>query len=179
MAAAKAPAGGRFFVAVLAANPNALEACLDGVSRLWGEPDLKSDPIPFNFTRYYEKETGPEILRSFLGFPGSFDPGLLAGRKVESNLLEAELAAKLALPLPRPVNLDPGYLAPAKLVLASAKDFYHRIYIGQGIYAEITLGYHNGGFHPFSWTFPDYASGVYDAFFLKLRKLLMRELRAP
>lgn len=75
----------------------------------------------------------------------------------------------------RPINLDPGYLTPAKLVLASAKDFAHRVYLGGGIYAEVTLQY-RGGWQKLDWTFPDYASGRYSAFMTDARNTLMSQL---
>ena len=74
----------------------------------------------------------------------------------------------------RPINLDVGYVAPAKLVLASMKDFAHRIYLGRGVYAEITLQYRKGRWESLHWTFPDYASRAYDAFLTEVRHRLVR-----
>ena len=77
----------------------------------------------------------------------------------------------------RPINLDPGYLASSKLVLASTKDYSHRTYLKKGIYAEVTLKYAKGAFEPLPWTFPDYRSKGYIDFFTETRTLYMKKLR--
>ena len=70
------------------------------------------------------------------------------------------------------MNLDVGYVTEAKLVLASMKDFAHRVYLGAGVHAEVTLLYRGGGWMSLEWTFPDYASGRYDTFLTGARRLL-------
>lgn len=167
-----------FFIGTLAADADCLAAAERVLTARFGAPSDRSPAQPFRFTSYYDDELGPTPLRAFFGFETSFPPDLLAARKILTNQLEKELAADIGTPLPRPVNLDPGYLAPDKLVLASAKDFSHRIYLSGGIYAEITLQYRAGRFHSLPWTFPDYASGEYDAFFLRLREKLMRDRKS-
>ncbi len=163
-----------FFVGLLAAGRRELAGAAEALGREFGPPDRGSAVWPFDGTDYYREELGPGPVRAFLAFPGAFPPDGLAGRKLLTNRLEKELASSLGGPWPRPVNLDPGYLTPAKLVLASAKNFSHRIYLSDGIYAEVTLQYKKGGFRTLPWTFPDFASGRYDAFFLELRKSLAR-----
>ena len=74
----------------------------------------------------------------------------------------------------RPLNLDPGYITLAKLVLASTKDHSHRIYLGQGIYAEITLDLSRGGWQPSEWTYPDYRRADFHQFFVHCRDYLKR-----
>lgn len=168
----------RFFCGILASDANAMASARQILSAEWGEPDVDSGVMPFDFTDYYREQTGGGILRAFLGFPGDFPPDALAGRKVRANAIEIEMASSLpGHHPPRPVNLDPGYLAPGKMVLASAKDFAHRVYLSDGIYAEVTLQYRQGRFMSLPWTFPDYASGRYDPFFLTLREKLMDERR--
>ena len=102
--------------------------------RVWspalGPIDLVSEVWTFDQTDYYADEIGPRILRQFVSFDQLIDPGRLAAIKHRTNALEQELAATLALPFPRPVNLDPGTIEPSKLVLATTKNYAHRIYIG-------------------------------------------------
>lgn len=160
----------RFFVGMLASDRRALAEACGALEAEFGRPLFAMRAMPFTFTSYYADELGGAPVRSFLAFPGRFDAGLLADAKIRANRLEAELAGRLANGLPRPVNLDPGYLTQAKLVLASAKNFSHRIYLGKGIFAELTLRYAGGGFKAYPWTFPDYASGRYFPFFLALRR---------
>lgn len=172
MAEIREPDDAVLFVAVLASDENALAAADDALAKHFGPPCEQLPPRPFAFTDYYRAELGDKPLRAFLGYPEPFRTDRLAETKILTNRLEEELAASLALPLPRPVNLDPGYLHLDKLVLASAKNFSHRIHVGRGIYAEITLQYRAGRFQTLPWTFPDYGSGEYDEFFLALRKRL-------
>ncbi|MCD6364830.1 MAG: DUF4416 family protein, partial [Planctomycetes bacterium] len=98
--------------------------------------------------------------------------------KLRTNEIESQFADSFASGgPPRPINLDPGYIDPAKLVLASMKNFSHRIYIGRGVYAEVTLMYRKSRWEPLDWTFPDYASGRYDAFLTGARNLLRQAQR--
>jgi hypothetical protein len=162
------------FVAVLAADATALATARDALERGFGPPAKATAPLPFTFTEYYRDELGPEPVRAFFGYDAPFPPSSLAKLKICTNALETELAATVGGPWLRPVNLDPGYIAPDKIVLASAKNFSHRIYLGHGIYAEVTLQYIGGRFTSLPWTFPDYASGAYFPFFREMREILMQ-----
>jgi hypothetical protein len=100
----------------------------------------------------------------------------LAEIKRQTNRLEEEMrplfeAAK------RPVNLDPGYIEHAKVILASSKNFYHRIYLGGGVFAEVTMHFKNNTFQFFPWTYPDYQSRDYQEFFLRIRQMYRAQLR--
>lgn len=174
MAIPRPPEKAVFFVGVLAAGPGELAAAAAALEREFGPACLGSLVWPFAHTGYYAEELGDSPLRAFLAFPGLFPTDAVAAAKLATNRMEQELARRLAGPLPRPVNLDPGYLTLAKLVLASAKNYAHRIHLRDSIYAEVTLQYRGGRFHSLPWTFPDFASGRYDRFFLDLRALLER-----
>ena len=154
---------------------------LDRVKRAlessFGQVDMQSDTWPFTYTAYYDDETGPGILRTFCSFRKLIDPRDLAAAKIQTNGIEAELANRLELPVPRPVNLDPGYVDKAKLVLATTKDYSHRIYIGDGIYAEVTLRFQKGRFEAWPWTYPDYRSDEYTDFLGKVRQRYVDDLR--
>jgi hypothetical protein len=137
-----------------------------------GEIDFESDLLPFAYTDYYEKEFGGGLLRKFISFRKLIAGERLASIKILTNKIENRLA-KNGLRL---VNLDPGYLTLAKLVLASTKDYSHRIYLGKGIFAEITLVYQGNNFQPQSWTYPDYRSAEYKKIFLKIRQIYAGQL---
>jgi len=146
--------------------------------QLWGPIDIRSDAMAFTETNYYEKEMGPNLLRQFVSFEQLIDPGALAGIKHQSNALELRLAESvegLSTGVPRPINLDPGCIEPSKLVLATTKNYSHRIYIGQSMYAEATLRYHQGRWQPWPHTYTDYGSGRYDAFLNAARQRLMEQ----
>lgn len=176
MAAIKEPGPVLFFTGILAASPEYMSAARTRLVACWGPVRAASPVWSFDHTGYYTQETGGEILRMFLAFDGKFAREGLPERKLQSNEIEMEFAAASVNPaLSRPVNIDPGYLAPEKMVLASCKNFAHRIYLGRGVFAEVTLLYRNNRFETLEWTFPDYANGRYFPFFMELRKHMMRE----
>lgn len=138
-----------------------------------GDVDIESDYWPFEHTEYYHDEMGENLERHFLAFSRLIHPEALADIKRDTNDLEQRLGEDLALPAGcRPINLDPGYMSLSKLVLATTKDYAHRIYLRRGVFAEVTLHFHGGSWQPWPWTYPDYASDEYREFFVHMRDLL-------
>jgi len=168
----------KLIAGILACDEEVLSAARTSLEAALGEIDLVSDIWPFDQTSYYADEIGPRILRQFVSFTQLIDPGELADIKHQTNALEQELARSLALPFPRPANLDPGIIEPSKLVLATTKNYSHRIYIGRKMYAEVTLVYDKGLWQPLPYTYPDYRSPQYFEFFSKVRGRLLDQLRA-
>ena len=178
----KNPQPVKLIIGILAANETALAAAVKAISKSFGAIDLASDVWPFTQTDYYKDELGPKALRQFVSIENLIDPGKLAQIKHDTNSLEQQLAKKLggvypALQLPRPVNLDPGFIEPSKLILASTKNFSHRIYIGNKMFAEVTLMYEKGKWRHFEYTFPDYRQSCYQDFLSKVRSRLMEQLK--
>ena len=143
----------------------------------FGPVDRESEVWPFDFTDYYDAETGPNVQRLFYSFERLVPADSLPDVKRRTNELEAALARRPDAPAPRPVNLDPGYVDAARLVLATTKDHAHRIYLRDGIYAEVTLAYRGGRFEPWPWTYPDYAGPRYREFLAQTRRRYMQQLR--
>jgi hypothetical protein len=139
----------------------------DKLKRKFGKIDFQSEPIDFNYTAYYEKEMGVGLKRRFVSFSKLIPIQDLYRIKLYTNRLEAKFLNSGA----RRVNIDPGYVDLAKLVLASTKDYAHRIYLRKGIFAEITLSYRSNSFVPNAWTYPDYCSQEYIDIFNNIRKL--------
>jgi hypothetical protein len=137
--------------------------------------DLRSVPFPFTQTAYYEREMGAGLQRVYVSFDTLIGSAELIVMKHMTNCLEAEWATVLGR---RRVNLDPGYLDLAKVVLASTKDHAHRLYLGAGIYAEITLRYSRKQFQAWDWTYPDYRLPSTRAFFEHVREQYKRQLAA-
>jgi hypothetical protein len=165
----------KLFVGMLSAHPEALDLAEAALAEALGPVDLRSERMPHEFTEYYRDEMGGPLVRYFVSIDRLVPPGDLARIKRLTNEIEARIAAGRAWPVARPANLDPGYVAPSKLVLASAKDFSHRIYLDAGIYAEITLLYKRGCWLPQEWTFPDYRTEAYHRFFDTVRARLMEQ----
>ena len=166
----------KLFIGVLLSEARLIPEVEERLETSCGPIDSRSEVIPFDFTGYYRHETGPSIVRVFFSFERLIDAALLPEIKHRTNTMEAGFAQ--GAPLKRPVNLDPGYLENAKVVLASTKNFYHRMYLGEGIFGEVTMHFKDGGFHFFPWTYPDYQSPSYQEFFLELRKIYRKQLRA-
>jgi hypothetical protein len=107
----------------------------------------------FHHTRYYEKEMGSPLVRRLLSFSRLISLEDFADIKLCTNRIEERLAEDGR----RRVNIDPGYLVLERFVLATGKNYAHRIYLRKGIYADLTLVFRRGGFAPLPWTYPDYA----------------------
>ncbi len=167
----------KLIIGILAAEESCLAAAIDVLTTEFGKLDLISPTWPFTQTEYYKAQTGENIVRGFITFENLIDPGDLAAIKIKTNHLEQQLAEKLKTSLPRPVNLDPGIIEPSKLILASTKNFSHRIYIGQNIYAELTLSYSKGKWESYRFTFGDYKEARYHEFFTKARDKLCKQLK--
>jgi hypothetical protein len=166
----------KLFVGLLTSVPDAVAESEKRLVEFFGAADLRSEAYLFDQTHYYDEEMGTPIYRYFLSFEKLIDPAEIAAVKIATNNLEAAYAADHAR-LQRPINLDPGYLEQSKIVLASTKNFFHRIYVAQGIYAEVTLHFQEGAWQSFPWTFPDYKSVLYHPFFISLRNIYRNQLR--
>ncbi len=158
--------------AVFSRHDHAMDWAITAMQRQWGEVLVTSPDFDHSETSYYEGEMGPGLKKKFVVFAKPFDPQRLAAAKLFSNALEQRLANMRCYPEPRPVNIDPGYMTPMKLVLASAKDRAHRIYLSDGIFAEECLYYLDHRWQSRPWTYPDYQRSDFQDFFQIVRKHL-------
>jgi hypothetical protein len=176
MADIRTPLPVKLFVGILTSLPSLLPEIEEKLSALFGPVDLKSDLFPFDQTDYYNEEMGNRpIYRQFFAFARMIDASEIADIKVRTNELEAAFSVQQP-DAPRPINLDPGYVEQSKVVLASTKNFFHRILVSKGIYAEVTLHYQARKWQEFPWTFPDYKSSHYQRYFSSLRDLYRNQL---
>jgi hypothetical protein len=173
-----APKPAKLIIGILAADQECLTAALDAITANFGNIDFTSDVWPFDQTDYYKDQTGENILRQFVSIEKLVDPGKLAKIKLKTNKIEQKLAKQAASDLLRPVNLDPGIIEPSKLVLATTKNYSHRIYIGKKIFAEVTLVFDKGSWRPFDYTYPDYRQPCYFDFFERVRNRLLEQLKS-
>ena len=142
----------------------------------WGRADLESPAFAFDLTDYYEAEMGPGLRRRFMSFERLVSPESLADRKLWAIGLEETLRREAGRP-GRPVNVDPGYLTGAALVMATAKDFSHRIPLGQGIYAHLEILFTRSGFKTLDWTYPDMRRASCLGFFRDVRRAYLGRVR--
>ena len=162
--------------AVFSIYPEAIDWARNRIAEKWGEIALASVPFNFDNTHYYDESMGAGLKKQFFVLNAGADPSDLIDWKILSNDWEEEYAQLAGKPESRPLNIDPGYIELGKLVLASTKDYAHRIYLGRGIYAEITLNFKEGQWVAHHWTFPDYQRADYHEFFNQARTLL-KEIR--
>jgi hypothetical protein len=157
----------KLFVVTLHRDLAILENVTSELIKLFGPIDWQSEDFPFDVTDYYEKEMGPGLLRRFLSFENLIMPDAIAEIKILTNEMENKYRDQNR----RKINLDPGYLDTYKVVLASTKFGGQKIYIGKGIYADMTLVMYKGQWEGFAWGFPDFKSRRYDAVLSKIRDL--------
>lgn len=169
----KQPQMVKFIVGMITQDKNFFEIAQAQMTKLFGKIDFESEILPFTHTNYYEKEFGKDLLRKFVSFENLILPDELSKRKIATNKIEDELSENNK----RKINLDPGYVSFSKLVLASTKDYFHRIYLGDGIYAEVTLFYKDKTFNPFLWTYPDYKTPEYINIFNHIREIYSKCLK--
>lgn len=139
----------------------------DKLKRKFGHLDFESAPLEFSYTDYYKAEMGSNLKRRFISFRKLIAMGDLYRIKLYTNRLEEKFTVNRR----RAINIDPGYVDLAKLVLATTKDYAHRIFLRKGIFAEITLTFKGESFSPNDWTYPDYRSKEYSDIFNQIRKL--------
>ena len=139
----------------------------------FGAIDIVSPSIPFSFTDYYVPEMGEGIERFFISFRNLVTPDELREAKLFTNRLEKEWEEDGR----RKINLDPGTMSSANVILATTKNRSHRIAIGSRLFAEVTLIYQNKGFSSFPWTYSDYRSPEVQEILLEFRKNYLLKLK--
>jgi len=164
----------KLVMAILISRREREEELLETLERTWGQPDLCSSTIPFTYTNYYDAEMGQGIQRFFVSFRRLVDPSLIAEIKLQTNQIEEQFREEDA----RKVNIDPGLLCLSRFILVTTKESAHRIPLSGGIYAEVTLLFHKGSFHPLEWTYPDYRSSEYLRILNDIRSLYRAQTHA-
>jgi hypothetical protein len=164
-------------LAAFSRHAGALAWAKQRASEAWGPVALESGRFAFDATDYYQPTMGAGIEKCFWAFERFVDPADLVELKLLTNAWESEYAEGGGHAEARPLNLDPGYLTPAKLVLASTKDHAHRVYLSRGIFAEVTLFYKDRRWQHRDWTFTDYRRADYQQFFSECREYLRRRQR--
>jgi hypothetical protein len=144
------------------------------IEQTYGKLDLETAPVLWNHTEYYAAEMGPELYRVFFIPSGLIDRRLLPSIKNQT----VDWESKYAVENKRRINIDPGYMSEGPFILASTKNYFHRIYLDQGVFAEVTLYYMHNEYHNLPWTYPDYATPEYKLILKKIREWYRKELEA-
>jgi hypothetical protein len=176
MSAPSLPVPARSFLSVLSARWDAFWPGLKPrLVDIFGDVDYESEPVPFTHTDYYDAELGTPVTRRILSFSRPMPMDSLPGIKQATNALEREWTRAGR----RLFNLDPGYVTCERLVLATGKNFTHRVYLDRGIWADLTLIFQGGDWFDLPWTFPDYASPEIKRHLTRIREMYKASQRNP
>jgi hypothetical protein len=164
----------KLIASVFSPGQEVIDRVLVELQGKFGPVDWKSPPLFFDRTRYYAREMGWPLHRCFVSFRELVRPEDLAEIKLETNDIEDAYLEEGK----RKVNIDPGYICLERLILATGKNYIHRIYLSRGIYADLTLIFNKGSFRPLPWTYRDYADPEIIALFNDLRERYKTQVRA-
>lgn len=164
----------KLIASLLSGDGAAIKPVLKKLENRFGSMDYLSEYMDFRHTDYYRGEMGDKLFRRMVSFERLIKPDSLADIKLFTNSVEDEYLKDGGQ---RTINIDPGYVSMEKVVLASCKNFAHRIYLKDGVYADLTLIYRNGDFQPVDWTFPDYAGDDMRRLLKEIRERYIHQLQ--
>lgn len=165
------------FCAIFAQKPESLEWARQRLEEQWGKIVKASPEFDFSETTYYQAEMGAGLKKQLLVFEGLEPPEWLPTAKLQSNQWEQDYRDSFPSEVERPLNIDPGYVTLAKLVLATTKDRDHRLYLGQGIFGEVTVHFKHGQWQNDRWTYPDFQRTDFQSFLTECREYLKLVLK--
>lgn len=174
MSLPKPPSPAKLVIGVFTNQKGLICQVAKQLSEQFGDIELISPWFPFDLTGYYAPEMGTMLMRRMMAFKPLVDQDRLSIIKTQTNRIEHGFAAGAR----RRVNIDPGYLVSERFVLATGKNYTHRIYIGNNIYADLTLIYRNRRFEPLPWTYPDYRREDIHSFLFRVRDKYLRDIKA-
>lgn len=163
----------KLICSVFSPEEKMIRECIEHLEEIFGPADWVGPPMFFDRTKYYEREMGWPLHRRFVSFTRLISPE----RIVEAKLAADGLEQKYSREGKRRVNIDPGYVSLERLVLATGKNYTHRVYLSKGVYADLTLLFQRGTFRSLEWTFPDYASSEMIGIFNEIRSGYKDQLR--
>ncbi len=172
MSIPRPPAPAKLVIGIILRERKLQESIINAFEDRFGPVDIISRWFAFDFTQYYAEEMGKNLERRMMSFKQLIRQEDLPDIKRFTN----EVENRYLKDEKRQVNIDPGYLLLERFVLATGKNFTHRIYIGKGIYADLTLVYSKGGFQCLPWTYPDYAQENLQRFLEKIREKYKKDL---
>lgn len=173
MGKTKIPPPAKLVIGLIYRNSAVKDKVLDILKRRFGKIDFLSQELDFDFTDYYYPELGKPLKRILLSFEQLLSEDKLSDIKLYTNKLEERFSRRQK----RQINIDPGFLSLGKVILATTKNYSHRVYLGKGIFAEVTLFYKDATFSPWPWAYPDYQSREYISIFNTIRRIYLENLK--
>jgi hypothetical protein len=167
------PKPAKLVIGVIIRDRAVLARLAGDLAQRFGPVDMVSPWFDFDYTNYYKREMGAPLYRRMFSFADLIRQRNLARIKLATNEMEkAESVGDR-----RRFNIDPGYLVYERWVLATGKNYSHRIYLERGIYADLTLIFQKGGYRALPWTYPDYAQPDLQRFLLQVRRRYATDLQ--
>lgn len=176
MAEPKAFSRAKLVCGIIAGKDPVFRMAEERLSTVYGPADAKSSFFAFDVTNYYEKQMGTDLKRRFISFKRLINPEKLSSIKLATNRLEGDIRDELRAGH-RIANIDPGYVIPSALIMATAKNFSHRVPLLHGIYAHLEFLFGRDEIRPLPWTYPDYKNKGYQDFFLEVRRIYLSQLK--
>lgn len=164
----------KLFIGMLSQDVSLFELLRGRLEELFGPVDLISPVWPWKYTDYYSEEMGTGLKRRFIFFQRLISPDEISAIKLKTVEMERQYLNKTG---GRRINLDPGYLDSARIVLVSTKDYSHRVYLGSGIYGEVTLIYADNAYRELPYTYPDFRTSEYLDLFREARRQYKSQLK--
>lgn len=162
---------GKLIAALMAADVEFMQEIERQLTEEFGVIDLRSPVFPFHFTEYYTPEMGGGLQKQFI----SFAEPIQLEHLPEIKLLTNDLEMQFAIGEKRRINIDPGYVTHAQMVLATTKDYSHRVYLGKGIHADVSYVCRKKKFQCLEWTYPDYREPLAIEFFDTVRATFLQQ----
>jgi len=164
------------FTAILFSKGVDISKVLEELKVKLGTVLVQSREVGFVWSDYYEKEMGKDLKRVFVIYKDVVQRDEIVKVKRFTDSIEQEYAVNGK----RRINIDPGLLCPENIILATNKPFFHRVYLSDGVYAEVTLFFKHDTYNPIEyWTYPEYRSTPVLEFFNSARELLMSSYLSP
>jgi hypothetical protein len=167
------PKSVKFICALIYQDEGVYSKVKTSLERKFGTLDFESKAIVFDFTDYYCAEMGSGLTKRLVAFKKLQDAARFSSIKRFCVAIEKRYAPDNR----RSINIDPGYLNEAHLVLTSTKDFYHRLYLGKGVFAEVTLYYAHRQFQDLPWTYPDYRTPDHKEMLTQIRNVYVGQIK--
>ncbi len=175
MSVLKEPTKANLTVSIMYKDEKLMNEALDLMKNRFGEIDFSCEPFVFSdISPYYNPEMGEKIFKRIFSFKKLVNRDVM----IEAKHLAVEIEERFSNEGKREVNLDPGLLSLENFILVTGKNFSHRIYLGKGVFAEITLILKSKRMETLPWSYKDYQLEPARSFILDLRELFKKKLKS-
>ncbi len=169
MARIQKPPKGRLIVSIIYSSWDGLADALKMLERQFGRIDCETMEIPYGGNQYAE-EMGHNLQRRFYSFDRLVERDCLPDAKATCAKIERRLGDLVGDFAFRTVNIDPGVATTENVIMASHREFNHRVYLTDGVFAELTLVYAKNRFVRLPWTDLDFCQKEALEFFHRVRQ---------